>query len=299
MEGKYKKVDKMYFMSGKTESEVVRSLDELEQREGELPKHIQLYRQLLRLQIESKSQFTCSSPEWEGDAVTSRLHEGVSLFSLDDLLLDWEQIQSLAQRIADLAAKEFPKTSRAAVHVKNALSHTDLLKEIVGVWYSGASLLPISAKHDINSELLELVVAAAMKPYLTAYAEIWLPKIDQELWRRRYCPICGGVPDLAYLDKEKGSRWLVCSRCDAEWLFLRLECPHCGSQKQETLAYFTDDHGRYRLYVCDQCHRYLKAIDLRQTEDGILLPLERLLTFELDLQARGAGYSPCTEVENN
>ena len=36
-------------------------------------------------------------------------------------------------------------------------------------------------------------------------------QVDQEKWRRRYCPVCGGNPDIAYLDTERGSRWLVCS----------------------------------------------------------------------------------------
>jgi len=126
---------------------------------------------------------------------------------------------------------------------------------------------------------------------------VLLPEVDQERWRRQYCPVCGGPPDFAYLDKDAGARWLLCSRCDAEWLFQRLQCPYCGSQDQSALAYFTDDEGLYRLYVCEQCKRYLKAIDLRQTESEILLPLERLLTFELDVQARGKGYRPGSQAD--
>ena len=57
----------------------------------------------------------------------------------------------------------------------------------------------------------------------------------------------------------------MCSKCAAEWLFQRLECPYCGTQDQNTLAYFTDDKGLYRLYICEHCRHYLKAIDLRQT----------------------------------
>ena len=91
----------------------------------------------------------------------------------------------------------------------------------------------------------------------------------------------------------------LCSRCDAEWLFQRLECPSCGSQDQKTLAYYTDDKGLYRLYVCDKCKRYLKAIDLRQAETEVLLPIERLLSFELDMQAQQQGYSPCAVANTN
>jgi FdhE protein len=84
---------------------------------------------------------------------------------------------------------------------------------------------------------------------------------------------------------------LVCSRCDYEWLFQRLQCPYCGNQDQKTLAFFTDDKELYRLYVCEQCRCYLKAIDLRKTETEILLPLERFYTLDLDAQAKEYGYS--------
>ena len=117
--------------------------------------------------------------------------------------------------------------------------------------------------------------------------------VDQENWRRGFCPVCGGNPDIAFLDTERGARWLVCSRCDAEWVFQRLQCPYCGCTDQNALAYFTDDKGSYRLYVCEQCKHYLKAIDLRQAEEGVLMPLERLFTLDIDRQAQEDGYSPC------
>ena len=120
--------------------------------------------------------------------------------------------------------------------------------------------------------------------------------MDQERWRRRYCPICGGNADFAFLDKERGARWLLCSRFAAEWLFQRLECPYCGTTDQNALAYFADDEGLYRLYVCEQCKRSLKAIDLRQAKSEVLIPLERLLTLDIDAQAKEYGYIPCGQA---
>ncbi|MFC2002485.1 formate dehydrogenase accessory protein FdhE [Chloroflexota bacterium] len=127
---------------------------------------------------------------------------------------------------------------------------------------------------------------------LVSHAKALYGSVNQERWRRGYCPICGSSPDFAYLDKEYGARWLLCSRCDTGWLFQRLECPYCGTQDQNALAYYTDDEGLYRLYICEQCHQYLKAVDLRQAKSEVLLPLERLFTLALDAQAQEAGYSP-------
>ena len=131
-----------------------------------------------------------------------------------------------------------------------------------------------------------------MRPFLAAASEALSPLVVPELWRRHRCPICGGQPDLAFLEREAGARWLVCGRCDASWLFQRLQCPHCQNQDNHTLGYFTSEEGgAYRLYVCDRCKGYLKAVDLRRVPGEFAPAVERYLTAALDLQAREAGYS--------
>ena len=59
-----------------------------------------------------------------------------------------------------------------------------------------------------------------------------------------------------------------------------------------SLAYFADDKGGYRLYVCEQCHKYIKAIDLRHADPEVSLPLERVLTLDMDRQGQEKGYQP-------
>jgi len=285
--------------SCEAEAKILQRLDELEQREGKLPSFIQLYRQWLRLQGEARLRFTTLKLNLGDEVISSRLTQGIPLLSFEDLSLDWAQVKDLSQKIIHSVAKDSPDALKEVKTLGNILSNMTFLKEIVRAWYQGSSLVPVAVRHGVDGELLGLVVAAVLKPFLSAHSEVLLPKVDQESWRRQYCPICGGRPDFAYLDKEKGARWLLCSRCDAEWLFQRLECPYCGCQDQDALAYFTDDEGLHRLYVCEQCKRYLKAIDLRRTETEVLLPLERLLTFEFDIQAQQEGYHPYAEANTN
>jgi len=278
---------------------MLQKLDELEQRNGELPSFVQLYRQLLRVQSGARSRFTVPKPNLSEDVISSRLSQGIPLLSFEDLSLDWVQVRGLFQEIIRSVAKDSPDASKEVETLGNILSKKAVLEEVVRAWYEGSSLIPIAMRHSVDGELLGSVVAEVVKPFLAVHSEVLLPKVDQESWRRQYCPICGGRPDFAYLDEERGARWLLCSRCDAEWLFQRLECPYCGCQDQSALAYFTDDAGLYRLYVCEQCKRYLKAIDLRQAKSEVLLPLERLLTFEFDIQAREDGYRACAEADTN
>ena len=51
-----------------------------------------------------------------------------------------------------------------------------------------------------------------------------------------------------------------------------------------------DDSGYYRLQVCDNCKTYLKTLDMRKAAGEVLIPLERILTVEMDRQAREKGY---------
>jgi len=289
----------MYFMSSETEAKMLQRLDELEQREGKLPSFVQLYRKLLRIQNEARSRFTTPELKLAEDVISDRLTQGIPLLSFEDLSLDWAQVQGLFQEIIRSVAEDYPDAATEVETIGNILSKKVALEEVIRAWYEGSSLIPIAIKHSIDSEILGLVVAAVVNPFLSAHSEVLLPKVKQESWRRRYCPICGGRPDFAYLDKDSGARWLLCSRCDADWLFQRLECPYCGCQDQDALAYFTDDEGLYRLYVCERCKRYLKAIDLRLAKSEVLLPLERLFTFEFDMQARQDGYRSCIEADTN
>lgn len=285
-------------MSSAMEVKMLQKLDKLEQEEGELPGFIQLYRQLLRLQSQAGSQIIAPKPKLAKNVISKRLSKGIPLLSFENWSLDWEKVQGLLQEVIRIIAQDSPDTATEVKTLGNVLSEKDVLEEVVRAWYEGSSLVPIATRFGIGSELLGLVAAAAVKPFLTVYSEVLLPKVDQESWRRRYCPVCGGKADFAYLDEERGSRWLLCSRCDAEWIFQRLECPYCGCQDQNALSYFSDDKGLYRLYVCEQCKRYLKTIDLRQAKSEVLMPLERLLTYEFDLQAREDGYRSSAEDDN-
>ena len=162
-----------------------------------------------------------------------------------------------------------------------------LTRQAIKAWLTGGELPAALTANGAKPELIQAIIQATLKPLLTQYAESLAPLVNQEHFRRRYCPICGGRPDFSFLDSERGSRWLLCSRCDTEWLFKRLECPFCDSPDQGALDYLADEKELYRLYTCQHCHNYLKTIDLRKTKEKVLLPLERLLTADMDIQAKG------------
>ena len=221
------------------------------------------------------------------------MERGQPLIAFDELALDWPLLRETGNEVTAIFAGYPELFGELPEKMRKSGAGRLLTRKAVKAWFKGAGLPTTISASAASENLLSAIAQATLKPFLAGHAKTLVGRFDPERWRRPYCPICGGSPDFAFLDKERGARWLLCSRCDTEWLFQRLECPCCGTRDQNALAYFTDDEGLYRLYVCEQCKQYLKAIDMRQTGARVLLPLERLYTLDLDRQARENGYQPC------
>lgn len=279
-------------MSQRSDNSSISQLEEQEKKEGTLPPLQEFYLKLLRVQSEAEQCLGVPEVALTSKAINARIEQGQPLLAFDELDIKWSLLRDIAEKVTGVFI-EYPELFGPAIEsFKESGAGHFFTKEVVEAWFEGLSLPTGVVADNVNEPLLESIIQATLSPFLVSYSKALLNKVDSERWRRRYCPVCGGDPDFASLDKEYGARWLLCSRCNAEWLFQRMECPYCGSGDQNTLAYFTDDEGLYRLYVCEQCKRYLKTIDLRHAESEVSLPLERLLTLDLDAQAKERGYSP-------
>ena len=285
-------------MTRDTEDKILRKLEELEAQEGRLPAPLELYRRILAAQAEAKASLAASpikSGPLSAEAIApmeSGLIAGVPLLSFEKQAVDWAAVQRLLRKVSAIVVEYLEDAAKEAAGLESLAADLPALEKAAQAWYECSPLSSFAEAKGVSEELLSFVLQTTLHPFLASNSEALISSIDQELWHRGYCPICGGVPDFAILTKDLGTRWLLCSRCDAEWLFQRLQCPYCGNQDQNTLAYFTDDSELYRLYVCEACRRYIKAIDLRRTGEEILLPLERILTAEMDDQAQEEGYEP-------
>ncbi len=278
-------------MAASTDNEIIKRLEEEKKKRGDTPRFFDFYQRLFRIQSEAERRIGKAKSISKREAINERIERGLPLISFNELALDWSLLKDVFAKVIAAFADypdlfgELPKSLR------EPKSRPSLPKKVARAWFERASLPSTIAIDNANEYLLlEAIIHATLRPFLVSHSKALLSFVNQERWRRNYCPICGGRPDFAFLDKERGARWLLCSRCDTEWLFQRLQCPYCGTENQDALAYFTDDEGVYRLYVCEQCHKYIKAIDLRHTESKVLLPLERVLTLDMDRQAQEKGY---------
>jgi len=268
---------------------ILKRLDDWQEKEGSLPEPVGFYRDLLRAQVEIAGEVPRARPRVTQAEIAAQIRQGVPLIKWDALPVDWSLFCDLFQRCSEVIAEHTDSNPR---QLPDPSSEAPALKEAAKAWFEGQPLEVWSSRLGIEENVLALNIHCALKPFLAIQSESLKDMVPQKQWRSGRCPICGGTPDFAYLEKEVGARWLLCSRCDSEWLYQRLQCPYCGVDDQEKLAYYPDESEVYRLYVCNSCKSYLKAIDLRRTDSEVLMPLERLLTADMDRQAEEYGYRP-------
>ena len=219
------------------------------------------------------------------DDAGARLARGEPLLRADDLALDWDAVTRLFQTICAIAARYRPNEADAFAEIARAMN-PKRAEELARAYLANtfASLVPQ------HTPLADFALNNALHPFLAAYASAWQPLVNDATWYRAHCPICGGAPDFAALEKQSGARRLFCSRCDAAWTFQRAGCPFCGEESPSKIGYFPSGDGVYRLYTCENCKRYLKTIDLRELARQVNVPSERVLTVGLDLAALNAEY---------
>ena len=141
---------------------------------------------------------------------------------------------------------------------------------------------------DLPSETFGFLINHAAKPFMIQYGQEVGKLYDLEQWLKGECPVCGGRPTMALLERDTGKRLLYCGVCEIKWRFQRLGCPYCGSSESQ---FFTvEGMEKYRIYFCNQCHGYIKTIDGERTSAAMDLFWEDINTVQLDILAMREGY---------
>ena len=137
---------------------------------------------------------------------------------------------------------------------------------------------------------------AAASPVLEALPEL-AATLRAGTPDERYCPACGGLPQLAIFTETgealvTGQRRLVCSRCATEWTYARMTCASCGESGGAHLPILADPErlGHVRIDACDSCRRYLLTVDVRKEPRAVPL-VDEIAALPLDLAAAERGYT--------
>lgn len=264
---------------------------------AEKPAYGELYpllEALFLLQAEIKPSIQLAQAEFTAQVVQTCWENGFPLLKRWDFPLD---IQAAAAVLASLESIIPPGNKQiAGAHRLLTASLADHPEENEAIWRSFLQHEwdPWGTWIDTAQEEMPAILFLArscLRPSLERVAEDIVERfpIPSE-WLKGYCPICGSLPALLYLEGE-GERKACCSWCGTHWGIHRLQCPQCDNRCHESLGYLTiEAEPYYRAHYCRICKVYFKLIDTRELLYPPYFPLEEWTTLHLDLLAQRAGW---------
>jgi FdhE protein len=230
-----------------------------------------------------------ADPEW----VASQQRAGRPLVRFGDIPLEWSDFRLTFRQTADILYR-FEALERADYEAIVALGRAgDALPPAVTEWYTATSGVEerdarTSPRADAPAGL-DQVLILALRPFLARCAEALSQRVDLSAWSFGHCPFCGWEADFAAITPSADRR-LICGRCSGQWAFAPLTCPFCANDDRALITSFATRDGRYRVYACDVCRRYLKAYDGRRATRPVMVSVDSIATLPLDAAAIQRGY---------
>jgi len=144
---------------------------------------------------------------------------------------------------------------------------------------------------ESDASIASSILWEALAPFYMKCADGYQPRIDQSLWQRGVCPVCGSRPLIGQFRPDDGLWVLECSLCHAWWNVQRASCPFCDGSGGGLDYLYVEEDPKRRVQYCEECRQYVKTVDLRDGEQDVFLPLEDLVTVRLDLTAKKEGLT--------
>jgi Protein involved in formate dehydrogenase formation len=246
----------------------------------EMQRRVQLRVPLARLQVD---------PDW----LRAQHAAARPAIRFADIPLEWTDFRLTFRQTADILLR-FEALERVDHEKIVALSRDGhALEPLVTGWYettsgiNGAKRAYTPAAGDPAG--VDQVMMLAMRPFLARAVESLRQHVDLGAWQHGHCLFCGWEPDFAVITPS-GDRQLICGRCAGQWSFAPLTCPYCANDDRRRITSFATRDGRYRVYGCDECRRYLKAYDARNAARSVLVAVDSIATLPLDAAAMQRGY---------
>ncbi len=255
---------------------------------------LDFYTRIFMAQEENKQDINISPVKIDDDLLKIKQKNELPLIDQSEFSVDPIAADYLFLTICDLARNHAPKLSQSAAILKQAdlngsLDLETLFSSILNQQHS--AIEEMGRYLSVSADELLLFGHLSIIPSLQCCSESLSTylKNTPDL-KKGYCPICGNHPDLAFLD-EKGRRHLICRFCTHEWTARRMGCVFCDDNSKDLQHYFySNEEKEYRVCLCDNCHHYIKLVDLRQLNRSFHPNLEMISTLHLDIKAQELGY---------
>jgi hypothetical protein len=283
---------------GRQESREAVELRALKQRQPELADAVDMHLELLEVQRRIQARIPLPSLEVSEASFRSHEAEGRPLLRFEDIPLELTELRLAVRQTADIL-RRFGALDESDFQKVQALGRDESLLSVLRIWYraglerhvaAGVTPGPATMGSAPESGANDDVFALAMRPFLSRCAEVIQQRSELALWAHPHCALCGGEPDLAVITPT-AERHLICGRCGLRWKFESLTCPFCRNGDRSRITSFATPDGRYRVYACDVCTRYVKAYDGRRATRPVLPIVDSIATLPLDAAAIQRGYS--------
>jgi formate dehydrogenase maturation protein FdhE len=265
----------------------IAELTELKATQPELASAIDLQIELIRLERRVRPRLPLPSLALETEGIRAALESGRPLLRFEALAFNWSDFRFVFRTVAELMRRYDALDEADYRRTEDLAREADRLEPLVVAWFA-TGVDPGSANPPPDLADLEPVIQLAMRPFLARSAEA-LAAADFSEWTRGCCPLCGGEPEFATITPA-AERFLLCSRCTTRWKFDPMACPYCGNAERDRITSFASRDGRYRIYACDECLRYLKAYDGRHASRPVMFAVDTIATLPLDAAAMQRGY---------
>lgn len=164
----------------------------------------------------------------------------------------------------------------------------------------------IADRLHVTPAALHMTATESLLTLLAHESEGLAPLVDQDAWRRGYCPVCGGGPDVGFMKEAKedsefliakaGQLWFHCSQCAALWRFPRLRCASCDCEdpsRMEVLMAEDDSRSEHeRAHLCQDCKTYFTTVNLVDRTDRVNLEMLPMSLLHLEVLAQERGFAP-------
>ncbi|MEW6215733.1 MAG: formate dehydrogenase accessory protein FdhE [Nitrospirota bacterium] len=281
---------------------IIKRIDVIEKKRPSHKEILEFFKDIIKEQYKIKPLIKVETVEINEEMSRQQMREGFPLIDKNEIKLDLNSATTLFKKICRAVQKKNKKIAPEIRRInqalrKNEIDLQELFKKLIA--RDKGYLDSVGGKTELNRWLLTFLAESSINPVLEAYAERLKSYVEQEVWFRGYCPICGSEPVMAEfkdIESVEGARFLVCSSCGYEWRFKRLACPFCGNEDHERLKYFyIEKEGKaYRVDVCEECKRYIKTIDIRELGEEVIPIVEDMGTLHLDIHAQNEGYTRST-----
>jgi hypothetical protein len=277
----------------RAEPREVVELKQLKAAQPELASAVDMQLALVDMQRRVQSRVPLPWIQIDSEWVRKQHAAGRPIVRFTDIPLEWSDFRLTFRQTTDILHRHdaLEAADHRAIVALGRDGHT--LEPIVTRWYAATSgvdgtdsgeRLPPDAPAGLDQ-----VLVLALRPFLARSVEA-LARMDLTSWHHGHCPYCGWEPDFAVITPN-AERRLICGRCVGQWPYPPLTCPFCSNEDRSLITSFATRDGRYRVYACDVCRRYLKAYDGRNASRPVMVSVDTIATLPLDAAAIQRGYT--------